>query len=94
VRRRVTLIAKPLRGRAFQSMLCVFWRYLSGLSTMKRAVTLIAAISLTLAGVILSYVEVEATHHVPTKLVLLALLMLGAGIVWLVVEISRTPNDR
>ena len=49
---------------------------------------------LTLAGVILSCVEVEATHHVPTKLVLLALLMLGAGIVWLVVEISRTPNDR
>ena len=32
-------------------MLCVFWGYLSGLSTMKRAVTLIAAISLTLAGV-------------------------------------------
>ena len=67
---------------------------LFGLSTMKRAVTLIAAISLTLAGVILSYIEAEATHHVPTKLVLLSLLMLGAGIVWLVVEISRTPNNR
>jgi hypothetical protein len=40
----------------------------------------------------LSYIEAEATHHVPTKLVLLALLMLGAGIVWLVVEISRTPG--
>ena len=56
--------------------------------------TLIAAISLTLAGVILSYVEAEATHHVPTRLVLLALIMLAAGMVWLVVEISRTPNDR
>ena len=78
-------------------MLCVgliFWGYLSGLSPMKRAVTLIAAISLTLAGTILSYIEAEATHHVPTKLVLLALLMLGAGMVWLVVEISRTPKDR
>jgi hypothetical protein len=32
---------------------------LSGLSTMRRAVTLIAAISLTQAGVILSYVEAE-----------------------------------
>ena len=35
-------------------------------------------------GCNLSYIEAEATHHVPTKLVLF-LLMLGAGIVWLVV---------
>jgi len=55
---------------------------------------LIAAISLTLAGVILSYIEAEAAHHVPTRLVLLALLMLGAGMVWLVAEISRTPDDQ
>jgi hypothetical protein len=61
---------------------------------MRRAVTLIAAISLALAGVILSYIEAEAAHHVPTRLVLLALLMLGAGMVWLVAEISRTPDDQ
>jgi hypothetical protein len=65
-----------------------------GLSTMRRVVTLIAAVSLTLAGAILSYIEAEAAHHVPARLVMLALLMLGAGIVWLVAEISRTPNDR
>ena len=97
MRRRVTLIADPLRGRAFNpccALASSFWGYLSGLSIMKRAVTLIAAISLTLAGIILSYIEAEATHHVPTKLVLFALLMLGAGMVWLVVEISRTPKDR
>jgi F0F1-type ATP synthase assembly protein I len=70
------------------------YRSLSGLSTMRRAVTLIAAISLTLAGAFLSYIEAEAAHHVPTRLVLLALIMLGAGMVWLVAEISRTPGDQ
>jgi hypothetical protein len=43
-----------------------------GLSTMRRVVTLIAAVSLTLAGAILSYIEAEAAHHVPTRLVMLA----------------------
>jgi hypothetical protein len=70
---------------------------------MRRIVSLICAITLTLAGTILVYIELAwphphpipgkliwpHPHPIPGKLIMVAVLMLGAGLLWLASEIKQ-----
>ena len=58
---------------------------------MRRIASLICATTLTLAGTIVAYIELTwpHPHPIPGKLIMVAVLMLGAGLLWLASEIRQ-----
>jgi hypothetical protein len=58
---------------------------------MRRVVSLICATALTLAGAILVYIELAWPHSHPIsgRLIMVAVLMFGAGLLWLASDIRQ-----
>jgi hypothetical protein len=58
---------------------------------MRRTISLICSITVTLAGAGLVYVELVGPHPhpIPGKLILVAVFMLAVGVLWLASEIRQ-----
>jgi hypothetical protein len=58
---------------------------------MRRVFSLICATTLTLAGAILVYIELAwpHSHPIPGRFIMVAVFMLGAGLLWLASDIRQ-----